>query len=265
MVSPAAFDYFLPALTSPEIRDLPDKERAVVVLPIASIEQHGPHLPVYTDSLIAEAVLAAALERLPEDSSVWRLPLLSYGKSTEHAAFAGTVTLTAETLIHALRDIGRSLARSGFKRMAILNAHGGNTEIVDFVIRDIRDETGLMVFALHPYLRVAPVEDGISPDEAVYGIHAGDVETSILLSIRPELVRSELAPRSFPAGLQAMKHPPFMGPLTFAWLTEDIAPNGVLGDATIASAEKGERFLDQAADAVAELLADIQNFSFGTD
>lgn len=262
MPTPSDYDFFLPALTSPEIRDLPAKDQIVVVQPLAAVEQHGPHLPVYTDSLIAEAVLSEALKRLPEGFPVWRLPLLSYGKSTEHMAFAGTVSLSADTLIHTLKEVGHSLASSGFKRMVILNAHGGNTEIVDFVIRDIRAETGLMVFALHPYLRVAPIQDGISAEEAVYGIHAGDIETSILLAIRPEWVRFDRAPRSFPAGLQAMRHPPFMGPLTFAWLTQDIAPDGVLGDATVATAEKGGAFLAQAAIEIAELIQDIQTFSF---
>jgi creatinine amidohydrolase len=262
MPTPSDFNHFLPALTSPEIRDLPDKDHVVVVQPLAAIEQHGPHLPVYTDSLIAEAVLTEALKRLPAGFPVWRLPLLSYGKSTEHLAFAGTLSLSADTLIQTLKEIGHSLAGSGFRRMVILNAHGGNTEIVDFVIRDIRAETGLMVFALHPYLRVAPIKEGISEQEAIYGIHAGDIETSILLAIRPDWVRFDLAPRSFPAALQAMRHPPFMGPLTFAWLTQDIAPDGVLGDATLATAEKGQAFLAQAADQVAELLQDIRDFKF---
>jgi creatinine amidohydrolase len=262
MPAPSDYDHFLPALTSPEIGDLPNKDQIVVVQPLASVEQHGPHLPVFTDSLIAEAVLSEAIKRLPHGFPLWRLPLLSYGKSTEHLAFAGTMSLTADTLIQTLKEIGHSLAASGFRRMVILNGHGGNTEIVDFVIRDIRAETGLLVFALHPYLRVAPVEEGISSEEAVYGIHAGDIETSILLAVKPEWVRFELAPRSFPAGLQAMRHPPFMGPLTFAWLTQDIAPDGVLGDATLATADKGHLFLAQAADQVAELFQDIRDFSF---
>ncbi len=158
-------------------------------------------------------------------------------------AFAGTISVSADALIHTLKQVGHSLTSSGFKRMEVLNAHGGDTEIVDFVIRDIRAETGLMVFALHPNLRVAPIQDGISDEEAVYGIHAGDVETSILPALRPDWVRPDLAPRSFPAGLQAMRELPFMGTLTFAWLTQDIAPDGVLGDATVATAKKGGGFL----------------------
>ncbi len=138
---PLAVDYssrFLPYLTTDQVADLP-KEQAVVVLPIASIEQHGPHLPIYTDSIIVQEVLGRTLALLPDDFSVWVLPLLSYGKSNEHAGFAGTVTLTSETLIRVLKEIGASIARSGFRRFAILNGHGGNTEIIDFVIRDIRE------------------------------------------------------------------------------------------------------------------------------
>ncbi|MCC6188753.1 MAG: creatininase family protein [Anaerolineales bacterium] len=262
MLSPQSRRHFLPYQTSPQIADLPDKDKAVVILPIASVEQHGPHLPVYTDSLIVQEVLDRALARLPEEFPVWVLPLLAYGKSNEHSAFAGTITLTSETLIRVLKEIGGSVARSGFKRLVILNGHGGNTEIADFVIRDIREQTGLLVFALHVYLRVAPPSAGLTEDEQVYGIHAGDVETSILLCCHPELVRRELAPASIPAHLKTFKHPPFMGPLTFAWLTPDITANGVLGDATVANAEKGERYLSDAATQIAELLRDIADFSF---
>src|SRR5512145_2602684 len=168
--SPIAESRFLPYLTSEQVAHLPDKERCVVVLPLASIEQHGPHLPLFTDSIIAQEVLRRALRLLPEHVHVWHLPLLAYGKSNEHAGFAGTMTLTSETLIRVLKDIGQSVARSGFRRFAIVNAHGGNTEIVDFVIRDIREQTGLLVFALHLYLRVAVPRQGLSEAEQQYGI-----------------------------------------------------------------------------------------------
>ena len=252
---------FLPHLTTDQVAELP-KERAVVILPIASIEQHGPHLPIYTDTIIVQEVLNRTLVLLPDDFPVWILPLLPYGKSNEHAGFAGTVTLTSETLIQVLKEIGASVARSGFRRFVILNGHGGNTEIIDFVIRDIREQTGLLVFALHLYLRVATPSAGLTEAEKVYGIHAGDVETSILLRCRPDLVKRELAPASLPAHLQTLKYPPFMGPLTFAWLTQDITPTGVLGDATQADPAKGERFLSDAAAETADLLREIADFRF---
>jgi creatinine amidohydrolase len=262
MTTASEHDYFLPNLTTEEVRDLPDKEQAVVILPLAAIEQHGPHLPLYTDSLIAGEVLQRALRKLPSDFPAWCLPLMPYGKSTEHAAFAGTITLSAEGLIRALKEIAASVARAGFRRFVILNAHGGNTEIVDFVLRDIRHEQGLLTFALHTYLRVAVPEEGLSEDERTYGIHAGDVETSILLASNPDLVRQELAPASMPIHLKTLKHPPFMGPLTFGWLTEDITRDGALGDATTAEAARGERYLERAAEQVAELLEEVRHFRF---
>lgn len=262
MLSPSDYDHFLPYLTTEEIRSLPDKEKAVIILPLAAVEQHGPHLPIYTDSLIAMEVLNRALRLLPGEFPAWHLPLLAYGKSTEHAAFPGTITLSAETLIHALMEIAGSVARAGFKRFAILNAHGGNTEIVDFVIRDIRAATGLLTFALHTFLRVAVPEVGLTEEEKIYGIHAGDVETSMLLEARPELVRRDLAPASLPEHLQELKHPPFMGPLNFGWLTHDITANGVFGDATVAQASKGRVFLEDAASQIADLLQEIRRFDF---
>jgi creatinine amidohydrolase len=233
-----------------------------VVLPVASIEQHGPHLPLYTDSIIVQEVLSRTAARLPAEFPLWVLPLLAYGKSNEHTGFAGTITLTSETLAQVLKEIGGSVARSGFRRFAIVNGHGGNTEVIDFVIRDIREQTGLLVFALHLYLRVATPSAGLTEAEQVYGIHAGDVETSILLRCRPDLVKQELAPASIPTHLQTLKHPPFMGPLTFAWLTRDVTATGVLGDATVADPDKGERFLSDAATQLSELLEEIADFRF---
>jgi len=253
---------YLPYLTSREIADLANKELAAIILPLASIEQHGPHLPVFTDSIILEEVLDRALMLLPKDCPVYFLPLQAYGKSNEHSGIPGTITLSSRTLVRVLMDIGMSVSRSGFRRLVILNGHGGNTEIVDFVIRDIRESTGLMVFALHPFLRIAVPSEGLSDAEKVYGIHAGDVETSILLRCRPELVRWELAPSSLPAHLQSFRYPPFMGPLNFAWLMRDISSSGVLGDATQATADKGERFLSDAATQVADLLEEIVRFRF---
>ncbi len=253
---------FLPFRTTREVKAMTDKEKAVVILPIASVEQHGPHLPLFTDSLIVQEVLDRSLTLLAADFQVWTLPLLCYARSNEHTAFAGTVTLTSGTLIKVLEEIAASVARSGFRRLAIVNGHGGNTEIIDFVIRDIREQTGLLVFALHVYLRVAVPTVGLTEAEKTYGIHAGDVETSILLRCHPELVRRELAPSSLPVHLTTLKHPPFGGPLTFAWLTQDISQDGVLGDATLADTDKGEHFLADAAKQVAGLLGDISEFNF---
>lgn len=253
--------HFLSNLTSPGVAAL-NKESALVVLPLASVEQHGAHLPVFTDSIICMEVLERALALLPDESPVWVLPLLPFGKSNEHAGFPGTLTLTATTLMTVLMEIARSVARTGFKRFAILNAHGGNSEVVDFVIRDIREETGMLVFGLHVFLRIAPPKDGLSTAEQVYGIHAGDVETSVLLACQPGLVQRHLAPSSLPLHLEKNSTPPFLGPLNYAWLMRDISPGGVLGDATTADPERGSKYLADGAREVADLFSKAMTFSF---
>jgi creatinine amidohydrolase len=255
-------DHFFPNLTSRQIAQLPEKDNTIIVLPIASIEQHGPHLPVYTDSIITQEVLSRSLQLLPENFPIFYLPPLSYGKSNEHIHYPGTITLTAETLMRVLMEIGESIARSGFKRLVILNGHGGNTEIIDFMIRDIRQKTGLLAFALHVFLRVAPPTEGLSNTELVYGIHAGDIETSVLLSCAPNLVHMDQAPDGIPERLLHQGTPPFMGALNFAWLIDDIAPEGVLGNPNTAEAARGEFYLNNAAIQVAEAFKQVYDFSF---
>jgi creatinine amidohydrolase len=252
--------YFLPNLTSLEAARAAKNEKSVVILPVASIEQHGPHLPVFTDSIIMQEMLNGIVSNLPKGFPAWFLPVLCYGKSNEHAGLPGTITLTSETLIRVLKEIAVSIAASGFKRFAILNTHGGNTEIIDFVIRDIRQQTGMLVFSLPAFLRIASPAVGISDSELIYGIHAGDVETSMLLACRPELVHMELAPVSLP--VQANGAAPFNGPLTFAWLTRDLSRSGALGDATTANADRGRQYLDDAAYQICGLLEEIGNFQF---
>lgn len=256
---------FLAHLSSPEIAEIAKREDAIVLLPVASIEQHGPHLPVYTDSIIAEQVLARTMERLPKDFPLWYLPLLPYGKSNEHSGIPGTFTLSSETFIKVLKEIALSVAENGFRRLAILNAHGGNTEIIDFVIRDIRQNTPLFVFGLHIFLRIAPPTAGLCEDEMTFGIHAGDIETSILLHTCPELVNMELAPDSLPVHLKELGTPPFLGPLNFAWLTRDISKTGVMGNAKTADPQRGKMYIEDAAVSVAELLTKIKDFEFNVD
>jgi creatinine amidohydrolase len=253
-------DRFLPYLTTREVEALP-KEHAVVILPVASIEQHGPHLPVFTDTIILNATLSLALERLDADVPAFAMPPLPYGKSNEHAGYAGTVYLTSETFITVLKEICGCLAKSGFKRIAILNCHGGNTEIVSFVIRDIREQHGVKVFSIEPWRPLGGANDPLTPGGG-YDIHAGEKETSLMLAIAPGLVHDDLAPSSMPSRLQEMGYPPGGGAMTFAWQMPDISATGVVGDATKASAEKGRAVLELYASRIASLLQQISVFEF---
>ncbi len=255
---------FLPYLTGPQVKEIADKEEAVVVLPVGSIEQHGPHLPVYTDSILPLETLNLALSRLPDDFPAWFLPVVPYGKSNEHAERAGTFTLSTETFIQVLMEIGRSVARNGFKRLLILNGHGGNVEVVELALRDLREETDLYTFGLNTFAlaRSVPPAPDWSEDEALLGIHSGAGETSKLLHICPELVHMDLAPESLPRHLTRFIESPFRGPLSFGWMIGDLTSTGVVGNAKTADAEWGELVLSHGADELADLIRTISVFEF---
>jgi creatinine amidohydrolase len=248
--------------TSPEIEEIA-RSNALVIQPIASVEQHGPHLPCYTDSLVADGLVARAVALTPVDVEVWTLPVIAYGKSNEHLGFPGTISLSAETLIAVCRDVGRSVARSGFRKLAFVNGHGGQPHLLEMVARDIREETGLMVFPLFPYRLGVP--DGVvsSPQEEALGIHGGELETSLVLALEPDAVHMD---RAEPGNDRVRKlygeleHLSLEGALPTAWLTRDLSENGVIGDPTQASAERGDRALAHMAEGLSRVFAEICEF-----
>jgi creatinine amidohydrolase len=239
-------------LTWKQVEALP-KDNTLLVLPTAAIEQHGPHLPLATDTLINSILLGAALEKLPQELSVYVLPAVCYGKSNEHIGFPGTLSVSATTFMAVLRDIGVSIAASGFKKLVLYNSHGGNWSLVDVMARDLRAELGLRVFSLFGS-GGAPIT-GLSDQERAYGFHAGEMETSLLLSAIPELVHTDQYTVNYIADInkpELLK--PEQASATFAWLTRDIAPSGVMGDPNPSTAEKGKLWIEEAAISVAAAL-----------
>ncbi|WP_338115942.1 creatininase family protein [Paenibacillus monticola] len=252
-----AFDrHFLPRLTTQEIKTMP-KEDVLIVLPVGAIEQHGPHMPVYTDTLLGEALLAEAFKYLPEDAPIWLLPSINYGKSTEHAESPGTFTLSAQTLMMVLQDISASVASSGFKKLLLFNTHGGNADLLGMMAREIRIATGLAVYRLDP--GSVHYSDSFTDDEEkASGIHAGDVETSLVMAVCPEWVHPELALREMPRFPQSTSFS--FRSKSFAWVMKDISLSGIAGDATKASPERGEAMLNKAGPLLAEALLEIATF-----
>jgi creatinine amidohydrolase len=260
-VIPTIDDRFnLARLTTAEIGAL-DPVRTMVVLPVGAVEQHGPHLPVITDTLIGQAVLNRALALRPDDGRVWALPVQAYGKSNEHTGFPGTFALGAETLAHTLRDIARGVHASGLKRLMVLNSHGGNPEIIDYVARDLRAELGLFCFTAHPF-RFAPAHSIISAAEEGYGIHGGESETSLVLAIAPELVHADRYAPELPPVRASMRRFTLKGAASFGWLTRDLSQSGTIGDPREASAEKGRAILEAQARLVAELIDEALAIDF---
>jgi len=245
-------------LTWKQVDALP-RESTLLVLPTAAIEQHGHHLPLATDTLINNLLLGKALALLPPELPVFALPPVCYGKSNEHIGFPGTLSVSAQTFLAVVRDIGASVAAGGFKKLALYNTHGGNTSLVDVLARDLRAEFGLRTFSLFGSVG-APFE-GVSQQERSYGFHAGEIETAYLLHATPELVRTDDYTANYIARIERPELlKPEGSPANFAWLTKDISPSGVLGDPTEATAANGERWSDEAATRIAEALTAMVRF-----
>lgn len=236
-------------------------ERSLLVQPLGAIEQHGPHLPLSTDLLIADAVARAAVARVGDDLDVWLLPALAYTKSDEHAWSPGTVWLSSTTMLAVLDDIGRCVATTEARRLVWFNGHGGNSAILGIANREVRRRHGLMTFLAHPSL--PPDQGGDSTaGEQGFGIHGGADETSLMLHLAPELVEVESATRRVPEHLAENRHVRFGGTVSFGWLSNDFSDDGVIGDPTVASAERGAALFDAAVGTFCDALAEIAAFRF---
>jgi creatinine amidohydrolase len=235
-----------------QVEALP-KQETLLVLPTAAIEQHGHHLPLATDTLINNLLLGKALEKLPAEAPVYALEPVCYGKSNEHLGFPGTISVSAATFMAVVRDVGASVAASGFKKLALYNTHGGNSSLVDVMARDLRAEFGLRTFALYGSGGVR--YEGVSAQERAYGFHAGEIETALLLSATPELVDESTYSVNYIADVEKPETLlPENAAATFAWLARDIAASGVLGDPRPATATNGTRWAEQAAEQIAQAL-----------
>ena len=246
-------------LTWKQVEALP-KNETLIILPTAAIEQHGHHLPLATDTLISNLLLGHALALLPKELPVFALPPICYGKSNEHIGFPGTMSVSASTFMAVVHDIGASVAASGFKKLVLYNTHGGNTSLDDVMCRDLRAEFGLRTFYLSG--SGGAKFENISPQERAYGFHAGEYETALLLHGTPELVHTELYTVNYIAKIdQPEALLPENGPATFAWLTRDIAPSGVMGDPNPATAEHGAQWIKQSAEKVAAALTAMFHYT----
>jgi creatinine amidohydrolase len=236
-----------------------DTARWIAVLPLAAVEQHGPHLPLGVDTFIAEAYLARVREILPADLPVTFLPVQRIGVSVEHVAFPGTLTLSA---IAAWTEIGESLVRAGLRKLVLITSHGGNVAAMELVVRDLRARHGMLAVTVG-WHRFGYPESTFSSEEKRHGIHGGDIETSLMLASKPETVRREQAANATPATIAMAEEFKWLGayrPAGFAWMTQDINPTGAVGDATLATAAKGEAALAHGAKAFVELLCEIDRF-----
>ncbi|HAX21590.1 MAG TPA: creatininase [Hydrogenophaga sp.] len=243
-----------------------DRARAIAVLPVAATEQHGPHLPLSVDTDLVNGVIAAALPHIAHDLPALFLPTQAVGFSPEHTRFAGTLTLKADTVLRLWTEIGECVAASGVKKLVLLNAHGGQVGLMDLVARDLRARLGMLVYSVNWFnlpLTDAQGQDvnaRFSAEEHRFGIHAGEIETAMMLALRPERVRMDQAEYFRSTSQDRAMHFPILGngrSAKLGWMMQDYNANGAVGNAGAATAANGHAVLDAAGRALAQLLGEI--------
>jgi creatinine amidohydrolase len=259
-------------LKSPDFARL-DRDRCIAVLPVAAIEQHGPHLPLNVDTTLVNGVIAAALPHLGADVPALFLPTQSVGLSPEHAQFPGTLTLKAETVIRLWTEMGESVAASGVKKLVLLNSHGGQVGVMDIVARDLRARLGMLVYSVNWFglPLVGPQGEDVnalfSAHEHRFGIHAGEIETSMMLALAPHQVDMTQAENFLSTSEDRAKQFAILGngkSAKLGWQMQDYNPAGAVGNAAAATAEKGRAVLDAAGRALAQLLSEIDQLPAST-
>lgn len=219
----------------------------VAVVMVGATEQHGPHLPLGTDSVIGQGLVEAACAQLPDDVSVLLMPPIVVGASDEHGHFPGTISLPPEVMSAHLTAYGEALDRAGIARWVIVNAHGGNAGVIESVAISLRQRFGLLIAKAY-YPKFAPMPDGPDAHELKHGLHGGQLETSLMAALAPETVEMNKAVHF------ELAHPPWAGQAPVAWLAEDLNPHGVAGRAGEASAKEGEALLQHYGAALAEVI-----------
>ena len=251
------------ALTTVEAAALASRDPVVAVLPVAAIEQHGPHLPLSTDLVIGLGLLAEAFRRLPPDLPVLALPPQAVGASGEHRRFAGTLSLTPELLIESMIQAGAAIRQAGVRRLVVSNSHGGNLSAIDVAARRLREEHGLLVVKTSWFDGPRPDDAGLPDEEWRYGLHGGAVETGMMRHLRPDLVRVE-AVRRFPSLDEelsgTLERVSAEGGASFAWLADDLNRQGVTGDATLGTDELGARLVAHYGRLLVEVIRDARRF-----
>ena len=243
--------------------------QTVAILPVAAIEQHGPHLPVSVDTSLIDGVIQAALPHLPESLPILFMPTQQVGKSNEHIRYPGTLTLSAQTLINVWMELGACVARAGIKKLLLFNSHGGQASVMDIVARDLRTAHDLMVFSSNWY--TLPLGDEVMnlfpPAEHRFGIHAGDIETSMMLALRDDYVDMAHAQHFHTQAEERAKTYPILGngkSAKLGWQMQDYNPYGAAGNAAQATAAKGHAVIDAAGLQLARLLQEISSLPLST-
>lgn len=236
-----------------------DAEQTVVILPVAAIEQHGPHLPLSTDAEINAGIVKRALTMLSELPTVLVMPAQVIGDSLEHLSYPGTLSAATESLLAMWMDIGRCVARTGLRKLIIFNSHGGQVPLIDILAVRLRAELAMLAVRAN-YFAFGTPTDLFATSELEHGIHGGEVETSLMLHLRPDLVRVAALENFVSISERMSKQNSLLGPegvVGFGWLSEDLNADGVCGNAARADADRGRRLIEHLADSLAMLIHEV--------
>lgn len=266
MTTPSRYWADLSSLDFAALQTSGDTARTIAVLPVAATEQHGPHLPLSVDTVLVDGIVAAALPHLDAALSVLFLPTQAVGLSPEHTRFPGTLTLKNETILRLWTDIGESVAASGIQKLVLFNAHGGNVSLMDLVARDLRARLGLLVYSVSWFN--LPLQDAqgldvnalFDADEHRFGIHAGDIETSMMLALDPAHVDMAQAQHFASAARLRSTQFEILGngkSAKLGWQIQDYNPAGAVGNAAAATVDKGRAVVEAAGRGLARLLAEM--------
>ncbi len=245
-----------------------DPNTSVAILPMAAIEQHGPHLPLSTDAVICQGILDVAVSQpFAVDGPVVILPLQAIGDSLEHTDFPGTLWVGADTVRDIIVQLGACVHRSGIRKLLIFNSHGGQTQVIDIAALKLRHELGMLVVKAHSF-RFGVPDGTVAEDELRHGLHGGAVETSMMLHLAPDLVRQNRFENFLSSGAIMARGNSHLGPegphASFAWKAQDLNPTGTVGDATVADAETGRRLVAHAGDILRGIIREIQGTPLST-
>jgi creatinine amidohydrolase len=248
---------YLPYLSWTDIAQLPDRENTVIVIATGATEQHGPHLPCAVDTIISSGVVGHALARLPDHVPAYAMPPITYGKSEEHLHFPGTMTLTGETLLATMNEIGESVYRAGFRKLLIVNGHGGQPQVMEIAARELRLRHGDFIVVPSFTWRV-PHAAGkyLSDREKKLAMHAGHAETALVLALAPDTVHMDRAVANYPPEFPSKLLSPDGRPAC-AWSARDFGPSGIIGDPLPATAEQGKDILDSLANSWAQAITEL--------
>jgi creatinine amidohydrolase len=246
-----------------------DAERTVAVLPVGATEQHGPHLPLAVDQALVDGMIAQSLPHLPADLPVLVLPTQQVGYSPEHTAFAGTLTLSWNTVLASWIELGECVARSGVRKLLLFNSHGGQASLLDIAARELRTRCGLIVYGCSWWN--LPLGDAVTgqftPEEHRFGVHAGEIETSLMLALSPQRVRMDQARDFASTSSERAGRYPVLGngrSAKLGWAMQDYNAQGAAGNAAGASADKGRLVLDATGRQLALLLQEIAALPLAT-